>query len=113
MCARACVHVTLPFPRRRLMTNHRNNSTALCTQLRELVLSSVAAAGRRDVPLFVRYWLTAGLGNFDISPKVGLGDFWPNNDLPVDEFARLRIAADFAVRTSHPPIHTSTHTRTK
>lgn len=38
-------------------------------QLRELVLSSVAAAGRRDLALFVRYWLTAGLGNFDISPK--------------------------------------------
>ena len=36
--------------------------------LRSLVLSTIAATGQRD-GLFVRYWLTAGRGDFSISPS--------------------------------------------
>ena len=41
-------------------------------ELRSIVLQTIAATGRRD-GVFVRYWLTAGRGDFAISPKACVG----------------------------------------
>lgn len=41
-------------------------------ELRSIVLQTIAATGRRD-GVFVRYWLTAGRGDFSISPKACVG----------------------------------------
>ena len=40
--------------------------------LRSIILQTIAATGRRD-SVFVRYWLSAGRGDFSISPKRCVG----------------------------------------
>ena len=41
-------------------------------ELRSIILQTIAATGRRD-GVFVRYWLSAGRGDFNISPKACVG----------------------------------------
>lgn len=44
------------------------DGSALRESLRSIILQTIAATGRREC-VFVRYWLTAGRGDFSISPK--------------------------------------------
>lgn len=71
-------------------------------ELRQIVLSTIAATGLRD-GLFVRYWLTSGCGDFSVSPKGSTGaQFY----VVVHEDNHSMVAAEkaFSARTVEVPL---------
>eukprot|EP00940_MAST-03C_sp_MAST-3C-sp2_P001777 g1777.t1 len=61
-------------------------------ELIRIILETVAASGKRD-DIFVRYWLSAGRGNFDVSPSACTG------------------AQFYCVVHDDPPLHSASRTR--
>jgi 4-amino-4-deoxychorismate lyase len=69
------------------------DASALREVLRSIVLQTFAAAGRRD-QVFMRYWLTAGRGDFSISPS---------GCTPPEFYAVVHEDAEYPEDADHPP----------
>ena len=72
-------------------------------ELRSIILETIAAAGRPsgDQAYFVRYWLTAGRGNFAVSPK---GCTPPSFYCAVHKDAHIKVPPGVAAVTVDVPL---------